>query len=522
MTPVGYTFLNKYYNLLLPKLSVEVYQDASFDSEKIVKYGASKRLVLPKSRKNLSTPYDNMVAAIKHQGIRLHFFAVIFKVVDENELTAFIASKPMAQHTRVIWYLYEWLTGNTLNLPALNSGNYVQLFDPKYYFTLSDGVRDKRTRVINNAIGTRDFCPTIRKTPEILTLAKTDVYKTAYEEVQKLGKSISADIIGRSVNYLYTKETRSSTEIENERPDKKRMQRFLNAIKNAGLFELSKDKLIDIQNQIVADSVRASDYRECEIYVGSTIQKFSIVDEDVHYVGAKAEHIESLMDGLFKTHDNLMLDGEVPSLIHASIVSFAEVYIHPFDDGNGRIHRYLIHDVMKQREPDHKFIIPISAAILKNTERYDEVLETISKPIMAMLDWELDAENGNRMVINNDIEFMYRFPDYTEHVKFVYEMMNSAISSDLIEEICLLLVFDVIKTSINRAADVPNMKLDTLVSIIISGGGAVSNKKRGLFLKYLSEEGLAEVEKDSMKIISEVKDKFKIDIQELVNKSEKA
>ena len=177
---------------------------------------------------------------------------------------------------------------------------------------------------------------------------------------------------------------------------------------------------------------------------------------------------------------------------------------------------------MKQREPDHKFIIPISAAILKNTERYDEVLETISKPIMAMLDWELDAENGNRMVINNDIEFMYRFPDYTEHVKFVYEMMNSAISSDLIEEICLLLVFDVIKTSINRAADVPNMKLDTLVSIIISGGGAVSNKKRGLFLKYLSEEGLAEVEKDSMKIISEVKDKFKIDIQELVNKSEKA
>ncbi|WP_158972574.1 Fic family protein [Paraglaciecola sp. L3A3] len=519
MNPVGYTFLNQHYNLLLPKLGLEVYQDMHSDVEKTVTYGASNRLVLPKSRKNLSTPYENMVAAIKYQGIRLHFFAAIFKVVDEKELTAFIADKPMAQLNRVIWYLYEWLTNKRLDLPALTSGNYVQLFDDRFYFTLTEGVRDKRTRVVNNAIGTKDFCPTVRKTPEIVKLAETDVYQTAYEEVQRLGKTISADVIGRSINYLYTKETRSSTEIENEKPDKKRMQRFLNAIKNAGLFELSKDKLIDIQNQIVAEKVRASDYRTIEIYVGTTIQKYGIVDEDVHYVGAKAEQLESMMSGLLRTHDNLMLDGKIPSLIHAAVISFAEVYIHPFDDGNGRIHRYLIHDVMKQREPAHKFIIPISAAILKNTERYDEVLESISKPIMAMLDWELDAENGNSIIINNDIDYMYRFPDYTEHVKFVYEMMNSAISNDLIEEICLLLVFDIIKKSMDQIEDIPNMKLDTLVSIIVSGGGTVSKRKRAMFLQYLDEEQLIDIEQKSIKIISETQEKFGINIQNLVIKT---
>ena len=66
-----------------------------------------------------------------------------------------------------------------------------------------------------------------------------------------------------------------------------------------------------------------------------------------------------MMEGLLKTHERLMIDSVVPALIHVTAISFGEVYIHPLDDGNGRIHRYLIHDVMKQRKSEHKFIIPI-------------------------------------------------------------------------------------------------------------------------------------------------------------------
>ena len=63
MTPLGYTYLNQYYNLLLPKLDVEVYQDLKADSEKLISYGASKRKIIPGSRKQAETPFDNMVAA---------------------------------------------------------------------------------------------------------------------------------------------------------------------------------------------------------------------------------------------------------------------------------------------------------------------------------------------------------------------------------------------------------------------------------------------------------------------------
>ncbi|MDG1732578.1 MAG: Fic family protein [Thalassotalea sp.] len=517
MKPVGYTFLNRHYNLLLPKLGVEVYQDPSAESERFVDYGASKRRVLPGSRKNIDTPYENIVAAIKYQGIRLPFFAAMFKVMDIDELTAFILAKPSSKYNRVIWYLYEWLTDSKLDIPDLKHGNYIRLFDDEYYYTLDAGIRDRRTHVINNAIGTREFCPTIRKTPMIKELAEVDVYKTAYEEVQKLGEHLSVDVIGRSINYLYTKETRSSTEIEKEQPDKKKMQRFLNSIKNAGLFELSKSKLVHLQNQIVEDKAKQDDYRTCEIYIGSTIQKYGFTDEDVHYIGALAKHVPSMMNGLFETHDKLMIDANVPALMHAAVISFGEVYIHPFDDGNGRIHRYLIHDVMKQREPDHKFIIPISAAILKNVEKYDQVLESISKPIMSMLDWELDPDNA--VLIHNDIDHMYRYPDYTEHVEFVYDMMNTAISKELVEEMCLIIVYDFIKKSINSVADIPNAILDKIVSIIINGGGKVSKNKTELVAKHIEVKLLVQIEESTVQLIEDLNKSLKIDVQAVMQKS---
>ncbi|MDZ7868545.1 MAG: Fic family protein [Rheinheimera sp.] len=516
MKPVGYTYLNQFYKLLLPKLNVEVFSDAAVTDVHMVQYGASRRKVIPATGKMPESPYEHMCAAIKYQGIRLHFFAAMFKVIDIKEFTDFITSAPQAKYHRVLWFLYEWLMDRELPIPALTSGNYIKLFEDEFYYTLQGGSRNKRMRVINNAIGTRDYCPTVRKTKAIQHIAGIDIYQTAYAKMQDFGDVLSTDVLGRSINYLYTKETKSSVEIENETPDKQRMQRFLNAIKNVGLFELNKHKLIDIQNQIVADRMKADDYRTDEIYVGSTIQRYGMHDEDVHYIGPLAKHVPGMMQGLFSTHENLMLDRSMPALIHAAVISFAEVYIHPFIDGNGRLHRYLIHDVMKQRESTHKFIIPISAAILRNSQRYDEVLESISRPIQSMIEYSFSAES--QIMIHNDIEYMYRYPDFTEHVKFVYEMMETAVASELIEEICLLICFDTIKNFINRSCDIPNKQLDHLVSLLLSNNGMISKAKLNQVLQFIDETLLLSVEAIAIDIIGTVKAKFSIDVTEVMNR----
>jgi hypothetical protein len=65
------------------------------------------------------------------------------------------------------------------------------------------------------------------------------------------------------------------------------------------LSTLNKN-LIDLQNKIIEENKRANDYRADEIYVGSTTHRLGGIDENVHYIGALAKHVLSMMHGLLK------------------------------------------------------------------------------------------------------------------------------------------------------------------------------------------------------------------------------
>jgi Fic family protein len=65
------------------------------------------------------------------------------------------------------------------------------------------------------------------------------------------------------------------------------------------------------------------------------------------------------MDGLKIAADKT--EGTYP-IIRAALIAFGFVFIHPFEDGNGRLHRFLIHDMLVRDGvvPDG-LIIPLSA-----------------------------------------------------------------------------------------------------------------------------------------------------------------
>jgi len=489
----GYTYLVEKLGLSLPPLDLEL-AVGDKASDEVKPYGSVKIKVLAKTRKVGSNEFEHLETAIQYQGIRLSYLVPIFDKLDTALLTNFISEKPQAINRRCIWYLYEWLTDTRLELQNSQS-NYAPLLDERYYYTSSAGVKNPRTRIINNMIGNKQFCPIIRKPKEIIECAKKDLMGMAQFQLNNIHKSINPELLGRSVEYLYTKETKSSTEIEKENTSAEKMRKFYRVLKTSGAINLSERRLVDIQNEIVRSEKRDTGFRKEEIYVGETRRTWQdSLEENIHFIGPKYEQVESMMTGLLDMHKALLMDNTLPPMMHAALVSFGFVYIHPFSDGNGRIHRYLIHDVLKNRTTtDQDFIIPVSATILQRSKEYDKVLESISKPIMALINYDID-EADHSISINNDISYMYRYPDLTPHVLFLYNMMEASISEDLIQEVLYIVKYDTVKTAIEERYDIPNKELNLLIQLALQNNGKISKRKRERFFGWIGDEELKSLE----------------------------
>jgi Fic family protein len=99
------------------------------------------------------------------------------------------------------------------------------------------------------------------------------------------------------------------------------------------------------------------------------------------HISARAEGLQPLIAGMaaFDRGAALSLD----AVIAAAILAFGFVYVHPFVDGNGRIHRYLIHHVLAQRGFQPAGVVfPVSVAILARIDEYRATLEDYSKRLL--------------------------------------------------------------------------------------------------------------------------------------------
>ena len=63
------------------------------------------------------------------------------------------------------------------------------------------------------------------------------------------------------------------------------------------------------------------------------------------HISVKWQDLKQLMDGVIDTYQILDKEKFAPVLT-ATKIAFGFVFIHPFSDGNGRIHRHLIHHIL--------------------------------------------------------------------------------------------------------------------------------------------------------------------------------
>jgi hypothetical protein len=429
---------------------------------------------------------DHLEFALKYDGVNPGILSALFEAVAADEIADWIASKPTGKYARRIWFLYEFLTGRALPLPDLTKGNYVKILEEDHYYTIRPGRRVQRQRVIDNLLGGQSFCPVIRRTDKLSTMEGVDLRKLCEEVVT----SYPPELLRRALSYLYYKETKSSFEIENIKPGASRTEKFI------GLLEMAEHKdfcekllLIDVQNRIVDPRFRDIDYRASQNYVGQAI---SYQKQLVHYVCPKPADLPDLMAGLLAAH-RMMRDGAVPAVIHAAAISYGFVFMHPFEDGNGRIHRFLIHNILFLRGLIPKgLMFPVSAAMLKNPALYDHSLEAFSSPLMRLVEYDLD--DLGRMTVPGETGRWYRCIDMTAQAEALYEFVKLTIEHELVEELDFLASYDKTRQAIQEIVDMPDRLIDLFIQLCLNNNGRLSARKRESHFGFLTDDELAGME----------------------------
>lgn len=432
------------------------------------------------AKRPAETVYDHLVFALKYEGVNLLILKQIFSKIEEKILDEAIAAKPTSSYARRLCFLFEWLTDRQLIVPEGLGGAYADAIDTRWQYGADKPVNVRRWRVRDNMPGESSFCPLVMRTSKIDRFNKSNLSARAAEAIQ----DVPPDVLRRAAAFLLLNDSKASFEIEKERPSKDRAQRWAAVIGRAGETPLTIASLVDMQRDLIEDNrfVRLGLRTE-----GGFVGEHTAFGEPrPDHISAPAKDLDDLMDGLV-SYDQVSTEKDYDPVFAAASLAFGFVYIHPFEDGNGRLHRYLIHHALAGRGflPDG-VVAPISSAILADLVGYRHVLEVISRPMLTVIDWR-QTERGNVEVLN-EISDLYRYFDATLHVEFLYDCLERTIGKLLPDELRFLSARDNFHREAAMIVDMPERMLDNLFHMLRNNGGRFSNRMRSKEFAALQEE----------------------------------
>lgn len=469
------------------QLNIPIPAQLSIISKKHKRYEVTEWQVFTPRHQPGETLYDQLVFALKYEGVNLLVFRRLFEKLTTPEIETLIQCEPLGQYCRKIWFLYEWLFETKLSIPDLLTGNYVSLLDPELQYAIENGEKAKRYRIINNLPGTHDFCPLVRKTSKLEQYISSDLWV----QNDRYLKGIHRDILLRTSAFLMLKDSKASFTIEGESPKSKRTARWAKAIGQAGNFDLSNRELLRLQQVVIEnDRFVKMGLRKEGGFVGEHDRNTGEPIPD--HISARWEDVERLLDGMLRTY-KLLMNVEFDAVMSAAAIAFGFVFIHPFEDGNGRIHRYIIHHILAKKQFTQQGIIfPVSASMLNHIDDYRRVLESYSHPLLDFIDW-VETSKHNVTVLNDTIDF-YRYFDATKQVEFLYDCVNDTILNIIPHEINYLIKYDEFKQYLDNEYEMSDIMVALLVKFLEQNSGKFSKRAREKEFSQLSDNEVSDIE----------------------------
>jgi len=456
------------------------------------------RLAVPASVAPTSNaPLDHLMFALKHEGLQLQAAILALKKIDPEDVGQAFQHSPSSAYLRQICYLWELANGVTLEgLPAA-TGPYTSIFDATEFVT-GPANRNARWRVDFNGLGSRAFCPTVRRTPEIEALLGKNILGSAREFVAGLDSAV----LDRAVRWAYLSETQGSYAIENETPTSNKSEAFAALLARAHAAErVTEEFLVSLQNLTVSNPLdKAMQFRTDQNWLRNALPGAL----GVTYLPPPPDLMVSIMDQVMDLANRP--DSGIDPLVLGSLVSFGFVFAHPFMDGNGRLSRFLFHKLVCSRGLlPSGLVLPVSVAMKRHEARYLEALESFSKPARAL--WQVTAIDDVRVdaVFTGD-PANYQFWDATDCVTFGLQMAAEALDHDLRNESAFLHRFDVVYTAVNDAIDINNNDLVLLVRACLQNQGRLSNNRQK---QLLAKGHPADLLEQAQQIVQEALEQLK-------------
>jgi hypothetical protein len=430
---------------------------------------------------DITTLVGHLTFAFKREHLNLTVLGALFERPEViGELQSWLFHKPTSKYARMAGHLATWLTGHEFDYALPAGAPRVALLDKQQY-VVATGTTDPQFGVVNNLIGSRWFSPLIRRSERLEALTRENLAG----KVSAAINAIEPEMLFRAVDYLYLSETRSTYTIEDEVADNQRQARFRHLLELAGEpGRLTEDQICEWQSQIVSALSAEAHFRTVQNWLSRAGRLRNVAD----FIPAPPDFVIPMMESVA---DVAALAGHkgYDAVLMATCASFGFVFVHPLLDGNGRLHRFILHHVLRQAGfTPQGVVLPLSARMLKQLDRYSALLKRYSRPRTDLVDYALDADSASIHVRSQQPLWLYAYFDATDICEFILECCKACVEEDLVAEVEYLRAHDATMRELEVWLDMRQAALVSLIDVIVQGNGTLSKRKHKLVEGRTPEE----------------------------------
>lgn len=150
-----------------------------------------------------------------------------------------------------------------------------------------------------------------------------------------------------------------------------------------------------------------------------TTQVAIMKGEDLTHFAPSADMVNSLMKDLF----NYLKKDKDLELIKSCVFHYEMEFIHPFEDGNGRIGRYWQTRILMDINPIFEYV-PIEKLIKDNQKEYYNALSISDKTGKSTLFIEFMLDMINKALRNTINETKSQKPNYSKRIEYALTELN--------------------------------------------------------------------------------------------------